>query len=60
MPTTTAIDFKAETARLFDVFDRQDVPKLEKMFADDVQGVDEISRRWMRGHGGIDFYFETN
>ena len=58
MPVTTAVDFKKEVKRLFETFDRQDVTALKSLMAEDIQGVDEISRRWLRGKASIDEYFE--
>lgn len=59
MAVTTAVDFKAEVEKLFDRFDRQQFAELTEMFADDAQGVDEISRGWIRGKESMDEYFET-
>jgi ketosteroid isomerase-like protein len=33
---------------LFDLFDKQDFSTVQEMFAKDAQGIDEISREWMR------------
>lgn len=57
MAVATAIDFKAEVRELFARFDRQDWKGIKALLSDDPQGVDEISRRWLRGKGAIDGYF---
>lgn len=59
MAVSTAVDFRAEVQKLFDRFDRQEFDQLQEMFADDVQGVDEISRKWLRGKAATDGYFTT-
>jgi ketosteroid isomerase-like protein len=41
---------------LFDAFERKDLSAVAGRFADDVQGVDEISRRWLRGRSTLDEY----
>jgi ketosteroid isomerase-like protein len=41
---------------LFAALDRKDVPAMMHHVADDAQGVDEISRRWMRGRAALDEY----
>jgi ketosteroid isomerase-like protein len=51
------MDFKAEVERLFALFDGGRVEELKEMFAADAQGVDEISRKWMRGRAAMDSYF---
>ncbi len=58
MAVITAIDFKAEARKLFKHFDRLDFEKLGDMFTDDVQGVDELSRGWIRGKAGLKGYFD--
>lgn len=59
MAVSTAVDFEAEVRKLFDRFDRQEFAELKEMFADDAQGVDEISRVWLRGRASFDRYFMT-
>lgn len=56
MAVATAVDFKAETKRLFKRFDQLDVDALREMFADDAQGVDELSRKWLRGRPALERY----
>lgn len=38
-------------------FDRMEFQKVSSMTSDDAQGVDELSRKWLRGRKGIDDYF---
>jgi ketosteroid isomerase-like protein len=40
---------QAVTEGLFDSLDRKDTDAIIRVFAKDAQGIDEISRRWMRG-----------
>lgn len=58
MAVMTAIDFKAEVTRLFELFDRGDFEPVKQLFTDDAQGVDEISRGWIRGRAEMERYFE--
>lgn len=58
MAVATAIDFKAKVQEMFDHFDAQEFAELRAMFADDVQGVDELSRKWLRDQTAISGYFE--
>ncbi len=58
MAVATAIDFKKEAQRLFDLFDQQKFPELQDLFAEDGQGVDEISRGWIRGRANLGGYFD--
>jgi ketosteroid isomerase-like protein len=47
----------ANAARDFTAaLDSMDVDRLLETMADDAQGVDEISRRWIRGKGDLDNY----
>ena len=43
---------------VMDAFDRQEYDVLRESLAPDAQGVDEISRRWLRDAGEIDAYFK--
>lgn len=49
-----------EAVREFmEAFDRGDYEHLMESMADDVQGIDEISRSWMRGRDAVRGYFEN-
>jgi ketosteroid isomerase-like protein len=50
-------ELEAVTRQLFEALDRKDADAIIRSAAKDVQGVDEISRRWMRGHDAIGTYF---
>lgn len=43
---------------MLDAFAKQDVSLATDNTTDDVQGIDEISRRWMRGSGEMKKYLE--
>lgn len=43
--------------RLLDRFDDLDMEAIAGLMADDVQGVDELSRGWLRGKSNIEGYF---
>ncbi len=45
------------TRQLFEALDRTDAEAIIRSAAKDVQGVDEISRRWMRGLDAVGAYF---
>ena len=42
---------------LLDAFDALDMKRMTALMAQDIQGVDEISRRWLRGIDSIGEYF---
>jgi ketosteroid isomerase-like protein len=44
---------------LFDALDRKDFDRIVRMAADDVQGVDEISRGWLRGRAAMEEYLNS-
>jgi ketosteroid isomerase-like protein len=50
-------ELETATRQLFQALDRKDSDSLIRSLAKDVQGVDEISRRWMRGVDAISTYF---
>lgn len=50
-------ELETATRQLFQALDRKDSDSLIRSLAKDVQGVDEISRRWMRGLDAISTYF---
>jgi|SRR3990172_4400120 len=50
-------ELESVVRELFGTFDRKDFDALQRMFTDDVQGVDELSRRWMRGRDAAADYF---
>ena len=39
-------------------FDRKDFKAVVRAFTVDAQGIDEISRKWIRGRAGIDAYMQ--
>jgi ketosteroid isomerase-like protein len=45
------------TRQLFDALDRKDADAIIRSAAKDVQGVDEISRKWQRGIDALGSYF---
>ncbi|MDQ2942982.1 MAG: nuclear transport factor 2 family protein [Candidatus Dormibacteraeota bacterium] len=49
-------ELEKTTKRFFDLLEQKDVEPIIQDFADDVQAVDEISRRWMRGAGELGAY----
>ena|ERR1700682_5145794 len=49
-------ELEAVTREMFDSLDQNDAEGFVRNSADDVQGVDEISRRWMRGIGELGDY----
>jgi ketosteroid isomerase-like protein len=50
-------ELEALTQELFEALDRKDAEAVIRAAAKDVQGVDEISRKWMRGRDAIGTYF---
>jgi ketosteroid isomerase-like protein len=53
----TATTLEQEVHRLFELLDSMDIRGISAMLTDDAQGIDEISRRWMRGKAALDAYF---
>jgi len=49
-------ELEGTVRELFTALDRKDVPAMLRFVTDDAQGVDEISRRWMRGRSEIEAY----
>ena len=49
-------ELEAVIRGMFDGLDRNDLEAMTKDFADDAQGVDEISRHWMRGRDELNAY----
>lgn len=49
-------DLEAVTRQMLDALDRSDADGMIRTGAEDIQGVDEISRRWMRGMGEVGGY----
>jgi ketosteroid isomerase-like protein len=44
---------------LFEALDRKDFERIVRLATDDVQGVDEISRGWLRGRAAMEVYFKS-
>jgi ketosteroid isomerase-like protein len=52
-------ELESTTRELFDALDRKDFDRIVHMATDDVQGVDEISRGWLRGQVAMDGYLKS-
>jgi uncharacterized protein (TIGR02246 family) len=57
MAQETATSLEQQAHRIFELVDAMDARGMAAMIADDGQGVDEISRAWMRGRGSLEQYF---
>lgn len=57
MGASTAAELESVVRTLMDRFDALDMEGIAQLMADDVQGVDEISRAWIRGKSDIQGYF---
>jgi len=44
---------------LFDALDHKDFERLVRLATDEVQGIDEISRGWLRGRAAMEAYLTT-
>ena len=51
-------ELEDEVRGIFDDLDRLDFEAIAARTAEDVQGVDELSRHWMRGRSDLTSYFE--
>ena len=49
-------ELEAVVREMYALFDRMDVAGAMRTVAEDAQGVDEISRRWLRGRAEVDGY----
>jgi ketosteroid isomerase-like protein len=58
MPTVLTVE--DAVTELFAKMDALDFDGIRAMFTDDAQGVDEISRGWMRGREDMDRYFRDS
>ncbi|HUA06101.1 MAG TPA: nuclear transport factor 2 family protein [Solirubrobacteraceae bacterium] len=56
MATQAETSLQQTVRRLLDHLDAMDLDGLGEMVDDEVQGVDEIARRWMRGRPAIEGY----
>src|SRR5262249_30828670 len=51
---TMAGDLEALVRKVFDAVDRKDVDALHRLSDDDIQGVDEVAQKWLRGRDAAD------
>jgi ketosteroid isomerase-like protein len=58
MASRTATSLEQQAHRLFELIDAMDAAGMTAMMTEDVQGVDELSRGWLRGHAAVEAYFE--
>ena len=47
-------DLEALVRKVFDAVDRKDVDALHRLSDDDIQGVDEVAQKWLRGRDAAD------
>lgn len=52
-------ELEKRTHKLLMYFDAMDVDAIKGMMTRDPQGVDELSKRWLRGIDGLEDYFRT-
>ena len=57
MSQQTATALEQQARRVFELVDAMDTDAMAAMVTDDAQGVDEISRGWMRGRDALEQYF---
>jgi ketosteroid isomerase-like protein len=56
---TASSDMELMARDLFDALDRKEFDRIVGMSTDDVQGVDEISRGWLRGRRAMETYLKS-
>ena len=56
---TASSDLESMARDLFDALDRKEFDRIVGMSTDDVQGVDEISRGWLRGRAAMETYLQS-
>jgi ketosteroid isomerase-like protein len=52
-------ELESAARELFAALDRKDFGRIVQMSTDDVQGVDEISRGWLRGRSAMEKYLKS-
>lgn len=57
MAQETATGLEQQVRRIFELVDAMDTDGMAALLTDDAQGVDEISRGWMRGKDALEQYF---
>jgi ketosteroid isomerase-like protein len=57
MSEHTATSLEQHARRVFEAIDAMDIAAMTAMITDDAQGVDEISRAWIRGRAALEEYF---
>lgn len=57
MSEQTAASLEQQAHHVFELVDAIDVEGIGAILTDDAQGIDEISRRWMRGRAALEAYF---
>jgi uncharacterized protein (TIGR02246 family) len=50
-------ELEAALREMMAAFDKKDFTKVISMFTEDAQGVDELTRKWMRGRDAVNSYF---
>jgi ketosteroid isomerase-like protein len=51
------LSLEQQAHRMFELVDSMDTTAMAALITDDAQGVDEISRGWMRGRASLESYF---
>src|SRR3954452_22201534 len=51
------MSLEQQAQRIFELVDSMDTTAMAALITDDAQGVDEISRGWMRGRASLESYF---
>ena len=52
-------ELESNARELFAALDQRDFGRIVRMSTDDVQGVDEISRGWLRGRSAMESYLKS-
>lgn len=58
MPDQAASSVEQQARRVFELLDAMDLDGISELLADDAQGIDEISQKWMRGRQTLSDYFD--
>jgi len=56
---TASNELESLTRDLFDALDRKEFDRIVGASSEDVQGVDEISRGWLRGRAAMETYLQS-
>ncbi len=58
MPEKRTSSVEQATRRVFELLDAMELDAISELLAEDAQGVDELSQKWIRGRQALGAYFD--